>query len=321
MVSEVASASPYWLGAVSMQVLGDIPLRVLVGLAALAAVLIVLVIFTVRVALGARRIHRASAEGRRISAAETGPHPVTNYTRNGVASDPLNVKIIATDVQMATAFATAGWYRADEIDSVTSLRITFDAILGRKYASAPVSNLYLYGRRQDYAFEHPGRSVRERDHVRFWDTGQRDANGRPTWIGGATRDCAVEISKVSHLPTHKIAPDVDTERGIVAHDLIGTGWVVEEDWEPGFGKPTQTHNAMEDPYYTDGQVAVLTLANVPSLLPLATQVRGRLSARIIRRLSRAGRWRLPKSGRSRAKAQKHREREPAAVTTSSPDAR
>jgi LssY C-terminus len=184
-----------------------------------------------------------------------------------------------------------------------------------------VSNLYLYGRRQDYAFERPGRSVRERDHVRFWDTGQRVADDRPVWIGGATRDSAVEISKVSHMPTHKIAPDVDTERAIVARDLIATGWVLEEDWEPGFGKPTQTHNAMQDPYYTDGQVAVLTLAAVPSLLPLATQVRSPLGARVTRTLSRALRWRLPQRGRTRAREQKRREREKASVTTGSRDAR
>ena len=53
MVNEVASASPYWLGAASVPALGDLPLQVVVGLAALAVALIVLVIFTVRVALGA----------------------------------------------------------------------------------------------------------------------------------------------------------------------------------------------------------------------------------------------------------------------------
>jgi hypothetical protein len=303
--------------------LSQLPTTELAGIVVLAVVLLVLIVFTVRVAIEARRIRWAAAEGRRISAAESGAHPVTNYNRNGIPSDPLNVKIIGTGAQMATAFAAAGWYRADEVYFITSLRIIIDAILGRKYPTAPMSNLYLYGRKQDYAFERPGRSVRERDHVRFWDTGQQasEPDGRPIWVGGATRDSAVEISKITHLPTHKIAPDVDTERSIVAHDLTATGWVVEEEWEPGFGKPTQTHNAMEDPYYTDGQVAVLTLAAVPSLLPLATQVRSPLAGRAVRTLSRALRWRLPQRGRHRAREQKRREREKAPVTTSSQGAR
>ncbi len=321
MTTGSASASQRVLDQISIQLLQELPPLLIAGLVALAVVLLLVVILTVRVAVVARRIHRASAEGRRISAAESGTRPVTNFNRNGVPSDPLNVKIIATGAQMATAFAAAGWYRADEIDFLTSLRITIDALLGRKYATAPVSSLYLFGRKQDFAFERPGRSVRERDHVRFWDTGARGDGGRPIWIGGATRDSAIEISKVSHMPTHKIAPDVDTERTIVVRDLIATGWVVAEHLEPGFGKPTQSHNAMQDPYYTDGQVAVLTLAQVPSLLPLATQVRSPLGGRAVRAAARAFRWRLPKAGRLRAKLQRTREREKADVTTSSRDGR
>ena len=73
---------------------------------------------------------------------------------------------------LAASFAAAGWYRADEIDLVTSLRISVDSVFGRKYSTAPVSNLYLYGRKEDYAFERPGKNVRQRDHVRFWNTGR-----------------------------------------------------------------------------------------------------------------------------------------------------
>lgn len=286
-----------------------IPTPIMIGAGVALVLLIVLLIFTLVVIRGARRIHAASARGRLISAEQSGTHPFTNFTRDGVPSDPLNVKIIATAGQLGTAFAAAGWYRADEIDLVTSLRISIDAILKRRYATAPVSNLYLFGRRQDYAFERPGASVRERDHVRFWDTGQRFKDGRAIWIGGATRDSAVEISPVTHLPTHRIAPDVDSERAVVVNDLISTGWVIEKDWEPGFGKPTETHNAMKDPYYTDGRIAVLELANVP-VLPIGTQVRGPLAAGITKTAAKALRWRLPRRGRDRAKQQEEREAAP-----------
>ena len=292
--------------------LQTIPAPLLVAASVALVLLLLLVGGLVRVVLGARAIHRASAEGRRISAERSGPHPLTNFTRDGQASDPLNVKIISTAGQLALAFLAAGWYRADEIDFITSLRIIFDSIFKRKYATAPVSNLYLFGRRQDYAFERPGSSVRERDHVRFWDTGHRSRDGRTVWIGGATHDIAVELSHTNYLPTHKIAPNVDDERAVVVHDLGHTGWVVEEEWEPGFGKPTEMMNGSGDPYHTDGRVAVLELANIAVLSPLATNVRGAFGGQVGKTVATATRWRLPRRGRERRKRLRSEpEREPA----------
>lgn len=300
--------------------ISTLPTPLLIGAGVALVLIILLLVFAFVVIRGARRIHAASRRGRLISAEQSGAHPLTNFTRDGVASDPLNVKIIATAGQLGTAFAAAGWYRADEIDLVTSIRITIDAILKRKYATAPVSNLYLFGRRQDYAYERPGASVRERDHVRFWDTGQRFKDDRAIWVGGATRDSAVELSPVTHMPTHRIAPNVDAERAVVVNDLIGTGWVIARDWEPGFGKPTQTHNAMDDPYYTDGRIAVLELANVP-VLPIGTQVRSPLVAGATRVLARGLRWRLPRRGREQARQLEQQESAPVATPPTPPTSR
>jgi hypothetical protein len=82
-------------------------------------------------------------------------------------------------------------------------------------------------------------------------------------------------------------------------ELAKTGFVIKETARPGFGKETRGVNGGGDPYFTDGQVAVLTLANVPTL-PITTQVRGPLIARIVKTLSKATRWRLPQAGRDRA---------------------
>ncbi len=289
-------------------ILTAVSLAILLPTIVAIVVFILLLIFVIRVLRTLVRLIRASERGRRISAAETPANPLTNFNRNGVPSDPLNVRIIATGAQLAAAFAAAGWYRADEIALITSIRITIDAIFKRKYPSAPVSNLYLYGRHQDYAFERPGSSVRERDHVRFWDTGQAASDGRPTWIGGATKDIAVELSRTTHLPTHRIAPDVDAEREQLVHDLTDSGWVVAQDWEPGWGQPIEMKNAMDDPWHTDGRIAELTLANVPVLVPLVDNVRSPLGARLAHAGARALRWLLPKAGRQRAREQRKAER-------------
>lgn len=280
----------------------------IVVVGAIVAVVVIIGIAVARVLGVARRLHHAGRRGREVSAAAQSAnaaenqHPLTTFNREGHAGDPINMQIVGSNGQLGASFAAAGWYRADEIDLVTSARISVDSVLGRRYTTAPVSNLYLFGRKEDYAFERPGRNVRQRDHVRFWNTGQVAEDGRPIWIGSATRDVKVELSHTNHLPTHGISPDLDAERALVISELAQSGFVVAEGDRPGFGKETQGKNGGGDPYFTDGLVAVLTLANVWTQ-PLATQVRGPLGARIAQAVERTTRWRLPKAGLARADAE------------------
>jgi hypothetical protein len=231
--------------------------------------------------------------------------PLTTVTRAGSPGDPINIQFVGTDGQIGAAFAAAGWYRADEIDLVTSVRICADSVLGRKYTTAPVSNLYLYGRKEDMAFERPGLNVRQRDHIRIWKTALNGSDGRPVWIGSATKDTKVELARTNHLPTHHIAPDVDSERALVVTELTQTGYVVQDTTRPGFGKETHGFNGEGDPYFTDGQVTVLTLANVVTP-PLATQVRSPLLARVTKKLAGFIRPWLPEAGRERAAREQER---------------
>jgi hypothetical protein len=253
-----------------------------------------------------RKLRRESQPGRAASASvsSTGT-PLTTFNRYGKPGDPINMQIHGVAGQIGAAFATAGWYRADEIDFITSARISIDSILGRAYSTAPVSNLYLYGRKEDLAFERPGHNVRQRDHIRLWNTSRGGSDSRPIWIGSATKDIKVELSKTNHLPTHCIAPDLDDERDLVVSELAQTGFAVEDTTRPGFGKETDGFNGGGDPYFTDGQVAVLTLANVWTS-PLATQVRSPLGARIARKLAGFVRNRLPEAGRKRAAREQDR---------------
>jgi hypothetical protein len=247
-----------------------------------------------------RHLHHSSKIGRETSASvpATGT-PLTSFNRYGQPGDPINVECVGTDGQIGAAFAAAGWYRADEIDFVTAARISADSVLGRAYTTAPVSNLYLFGRKEDLAFERPGHNVRQRDHIRFWKTERTHMDGRPIWAGSGTQDTKVELSKTNHLPTHGIAPDLDAERSLVVSELAQTGYLVEEGSHPGFGKATHGVNGGGDPYFTDGQVATLTLADVWTS-PLATQVRSPLGARLAQGVEGMIRGRLPERGLTRA---------------------
>lgn len=253
------------------------------------------------------KLRRASRPGRTVSASiSPSDKPLTTVTRSGTSGDPINIQIVGTSGQIGAAFAAAGWYRADEIDFITSVRICVDSVLGRKYSTAPVSNLFLYGREEDLAFERPGPNVRQRDHIRIWNTSRHESDGRPIWIGSVTKDTKVELARTNHLPTHHISPDVDAERALVISELALTGYIVQQTTRPGFGKETHGFNGEGDPYFTDGQVAVLVLANVVTP-PLATQVRSPLLARITRQLTGLVRPLLPRAGRERAAHEQERQ--------------
>jgi hypothetical protein len=282
----------------------------------IAAAVVVLLILAalLRVLLVLRKLRRAARRGRTASVVAPGVTPLVTFNHAGRSGDPINVQILATNGQIGAAFAAAGWYRADEIDLFTAVRISVDSVLGRAYSTAPVSNLYLYGSKEDLAFERPGRTVRERDHIRFWNTGSVGSDNRPIWVGSGTRDVKVELSKTDHLPTHGISPDLDAERDLVVSELALTGYVIADGTRPGFGRETHGTNGGGDPYVTDGQVTVLTLANVWTL-PLARHVRGPLGARARQILERLLRVRLPKVGLERAARERERRIQPASVRT------
>ena len=63
------------------------------------------------------------------------------------------------------------------------LRIAVNSVFRKADNTAPVSDLYLFGRKQDLAFEQPvGDSPRQRHHVRFWRWDKLE-HDRPVWVG------------------------------------------------------------------------------------------------------------------------------------------
>jgi hypothetical protein len=55
-------------------------------------------------------------------------------------------------------------------------------------------------------------SADRRQHVRFWLALASGAEGSPVWLGSATFDKGVTLSRDTGQVTHKIAPNVDEER-------------------------------------------------------------------------------------------------------------
>jgi hypothetical protein len=187
--------------------------------------------------------------------------PKTTQTAQGIPGDPLNVALIGPRTEVVRALLAAGWRPADPTTIRTSLWIAASVLRGQPYPDAPMSNLYLWGRCQDLAFERAvGGSPRQRHHVRFWRADQPDEQGRPLWQGAATFDRSVGLSHYTGQVTHHIAPDVDTERDQLFSDLWQSGQLLEEYHVPGLGPTLFGRNGGGDRYLTDGYIRVGVLA-------------------------------------------------------------
>jgi len=182
------------------------------------------------------------------------------HTASGLPGDPLDIALVGTEEDVIRALTAAGWYPADPITFRSSVRIAFDTVFRKPDDEAPVSNLYLFGRKEDLAFEKPvGHSPKERHHVRFWRTDKIDDGGL-VWVGSATYDVRIELSHTTGQVTHRISPDVDAERELILADLTQAGHLRTSRWIDGFHTELQGLNGGGDKWHTDGRllVAVLT---------------------------------------------------------------
>ena len=187
--------------------------------------------------------------------------PHITFTADGLPGDPLNVALIGTETALKKILLAAKWYPADPLTLRSSLEIAEATILERPYIDAPVSNLYLWGRKEDLAFEQPvGDDPRQRHHVRFWRADQVDRDGRPVWVGAAIYDTRVGFSDTTGQITHHIAAAIDTERDKLFRDLKQTGDLSEAYTIKGFHKILQGRNGGGDPWHTDGGLAVGVIA-------------------------------------------------------------
>ena len=193
--------------------------------------------------------------------------PTLTQTASGIPGDPLNISLVGSEEDVIRAFTAAGWYPANPLTFRSSARIVVDTVFKKPDDEAPVSNLYLFGRKEDLAFEKPvGGSPKERHHVRLWRTEKVD-EGRVVWIGSAAFDIGVELSRTTGQVTHHISPDVDAERDLIIADLTKADRVSKVRWVDGFHKELQGRNGGGDLWRTDGRLAVVVLR------PLAVSAR------------------------------------------------
>lgn len=211
--------------------------------------------------------------------------PVYSVTPDGFASDPVNIGIIGTKDELVHAMHKAGWEVADEHTLANIWREIVSSILRVPYPTAPMSNLYLLGRRQDIGFEIQisGR-LWHRHHVRFWattfDEGPLEPNSihwfprrelklhthegkKLLWLGAASKDVGLALIKHNAQLTHMIHPDTDAERDLIVDQLEIDGAKHQSTLK--LMKPyTLVNRAMSGFLQTDGKLKVVVLPNRPA---------------------------------------------------------
>jgi len=149
--------------------------------------------------------------------------PQRASSKDGKPGDPLNLVVVGTADEIRRAFQEAGWAEADKLGS-KSLWETVRAVAANKgYKEAPVSQLYLFGRPEDLAFQKMFNTFAERHHLRLWRSPATTSPGREIWLGAATHDVGMDVRP--GVVSHAIDSEIDQERAKVGADLTVTGRV------------------------------------------------------------------------------------------------
>jgi len=186
--------------------------------------------------------------------------PMVTRTAQGIPGDPINVGLVGNEKDLLCAMQAAGWFPADPVTLKSSIEIAGSVLMDRPYREAPVSALYYLDRREDLAFEKPdGDSADRRHHVRFWKVLDQGEENRPVWLGDASFDRSVGVSRYTGAITHHIDADIDAERTLLATDLETARMVDAKYQVTGVGPTMAGRNGGGDLYYTDGEVWILRL--------------------------------------------------------------
>ena len=178
----------------------------------------------------------------------------------GNPGDLVNFVVIGSEEKLKAAFRDAGWVKVDRSKSEAVLHAVLSSTTKQSYVEMPMSELYLFGRVQDFGFARaePIQVVTTRHHLRVWKA-PFDYQGQTVWAGAATHDIGFEKDQRTGGVTHKIDPNVDQEREFLgqcfqeAGALTGTSYLTPSD------VVREAHTATGGAIQSDGRVLAMVL--------------------------------------------------------------
>jgi hypothetical protein len=194
--------------------------------------------------------------------------------------DPLNFVLVGSGEEAVGALAASGWRFTEAITADSIRRMVGAAIAEKSFLTAPVSSLYLFGRKQDIALQRGRSTISQRNHMRLWLAPFR-CEGEPVWVGQVSRDIGVKATTRSPtLTTHVIDPNVDESREYLLHSLLHLEAVSRFAFVRGVGEAGRDSprvNLTGDPYFTDGMRMVVWLSPEPVPSEQAVNLKWNLS--------------------------------------------
>jgi hypothetical protein len=180
--------------------------------------------------------------------------------------DPLNIVIVGEATDVLNSLSRSGWSFTHRITLRSIRRVVGAAISDASYPVAPVSSLYAFGRKQDFALQRARESITQRNHMRLW-LAPFLHEGRQVWIGQVSRDIGIKLSlKSPSVTTHIIDPEIDLTREYLFHSLLAEGFVKRFGFVTGAFAATRSdpaYNLTGDPYFSDGLRLVIILSADP----------------------------------------------------------
>ncbi len=206
------------------------------------------------------------------AAIEALPCCVTDRS-GAIEADPINFVVISEPGLGLAALIGGGWDQTETVTTASAFKTTMSFLFGSAYRYSPVSDLYAFGRKQDAAFQIARADVDERNHLRVWLAPLR-SKGRSVWIGAISRDIGVIMSGFG--TTHKIDPDVDSERWYLAQSLARAQALKRYAYAKGgpVSYPENPRSSLEPKniYYSDGLRIVMELSSEPIALDEITYI-------------------------------------------------
>jgi hypothetical protein len=186
--------------------------------------------------------------------------PVRVQDAAGNPGDRVNFLILGSEDKVKRAFAAAGWVEANRNIKDAVLGGALTTIARQAYVQMPMSELYLFGRTQDLAYEQaePLMVVAARHHFRMWKA-PFQVDGWTLWAGAGTHDIGFDKDQRTGGVTHKIDPDTDKERDFIGSTLQQTGEVAKTELMTAAGTFKESRTAHGESFYTDGRTLLVVL--------------------------------------------------------------
>jgi hypothetical protein len=206
--------------------------------------------------------------------------PTRSHARDGWALDPINLVVIARNERdFVWAMQKAGWVQPDPLTLKSSLRTIRAVLLNTSYPTAPFSATYVFGKKQDVAFEiEIDGNPKNRHHVRFWRLGATLLDDehehrsfwhkllskfmkrkKEVWVGAASLETGVNLSRRTLQIVHKQEGDTDNERDFLVSTLKQAG-VLRDAVGIKAGEPLHTnYQGFRESIIADGYVTLCEL--------------------------------------------------------------